>query len=238
MMARRRTLGLLLGGAVALLGGCGLVTNHPAFRYRVTIEVDTPQGLRSGSSVIEVRAGEVGTTLGGAGVEVSGEAVAVDLPGGQTLFALLRGEAENDWAGRVMFDVTPRPRSEPGQEKKSFGRRIEAILDNHKLNVVPRMKPAAFDADPPISGYPIMVGFMNIKDPKTVVRVDPDNLAGSFGDGVKLRRITVQLTDDAMTTGIEKKLPSFGPETGFDEWLGTLAHSDPRRIFLNDFRKK
>ena len=50
MMARRGMIGLMLGGAAALLGGCGLFGGN-RYRYKMTVEVDTPQGLKSGFAV-------------------------------------------------------------------------------------------------------------------------------------------------------------------------------------------
>lgn len=47
--------------------------------------------------------------------------------------------------------------------------------------------------------------FRDIANPKLVERVDPDNLARSFGAGTNLRRITVERTEDAVTTGIERR---------------------------------
>ena len=207
-MMTRRKFGRGVLGVVAsavLLSGCGLIKSYKPFRYRLTVEVDTPQGLRTGSSVIEVERGEVGTTLGGANTEARGEAVAVDLPGGQTLFALMKGDAETyNFPAEVMFLVTPYKRDDGGDGMAP----VEVVRANTKLNVVPRTRPAFFNPgkEPPISAYPMMVRFRNIADPKTVERVDPDNLAASFGDGVKLRRITAQLTEDDVTTGIEKRL--------------------------------
>lgn len=55
MMARRTILAGLAGGMAALLAGCGLLGGNK-YRFRMTVEVDTPQGLRSGSSVYEVSA--------------------------------------------------------------------------------------------------------------------------------------------------------------------------------------
>ena len=52
----------------------------------------------------------------------------------------------------------------------------------------------------------MLVTFADRDDPTSVARVDPDDLAASFGEGVKLRRITVQLTDDPVTSGIEERL--------------------------------
>ena len=87
-----------LGLALALTS-CGYRSEE--FRYRMTVEVDTPQGLRTASSVIEVEVSDPGpNSLPEAGIntKVRGEAVAVDLPGGKVLFALLRSDDSVDAA--------------------------------------------------------------------------------------------------------------------------------------------
>jgi len=84
-------LGMLAGGAVALLSGCGLFGN-PSYRFKMTVDVETPEGLKTGSSVYEVETtGSRDLVAGGKGSRFMfrGEAVAVDLPDGRTLFALL-----------------------------------------------------------------------------------------------------------------------------------------------------
>ncbi len=178
----------------------------PTYRYRLTVEVDTPQGLRAGSSVIEVTNG-MGRGPGDSGYrfgsEARGEAVAVDLPDGQTLFALLRSEGwlNADWAGRIVYDLTPVPPIKEGEDHRI--ERLANAVSNRALIVVPPSKVVVSERVPL---YPQLVTFADIGDPKTVTRVDPDNLAASFGPGVKLRRITVQITEDPVTTGIEKRL--------------------------------
>ncbi len=91
--------GLLL--AAMSLAGCGAADDVPDFRYRLTVEVETSEGLRTGSSVIEVQQSLGRSAMNPAGQRISrrirGEAVAVELPLGQTLFALLRSENDNDW---------------------------------------------------------------------------------------------------------------------------------------------
>ena len=63
--------------------------------------------------------------------------------------------------------------------------------------------------------YPMLVTFTDIDDPSSVQRVDPANLAASFGPGVTLKRITVEVTKDPVTTGIEKRLgPGFWKNWG------------------------
>ena len=53
---------------------------------------------------------------------------------------------------------------------------------------------------------PMLVRFGDLNDPKSVERADPEHLDASFGPGVKLARATVQLTDEPVTMGIEKRL--------------------------------
>ena len=81
---------LCLALAVA---GCSLTDQTPAYRYRLTVEVDTPDGVKTGSSVIEVDTEVAGgysiPTPGRVTNRVRGEAVTVDLGEGRVLFALL-----------------------------------------------------------------------------------------------------------------------------------------------------
>jgi len=72
------------------------------------------------------------------------------------------------------------------------------------MDALNRLKPKG---DTPIESMPLLVRFRDPNDPKTVERVDPNDLAASFGAGVKLTRATVEITDDPLTTGIEKRLP-------------------------------
>ena len=58
-----------------------------------------------------------------------------------------------------------------------------------------------------IGDYPELVRFRDIRDPKTVELVDPNDLAKSFGAGVKLRRIMLTVVDGPVTVGIEQRLP-------------------------------
>ena len=50
--------------------------------------------------------------------------------------------------------------------------------------------------------YPRLVRFCDNADPKTVEKVDPANLAASFGSGNRLKRITAQIVDGDVTQKI------------------------------------
>lgn len=193
----------VLAGAF-LLGGCLEAEDRaPDYRYRLTVEVETPEGLKTGSSVIEVQQTVMrpGSAPGNLGVsrKVRGEAVAVDLPGNQTLFALLRSESNVDWASYVYVYLKP-----PSFDEE-FVDQLDDVLVVTGKRELPRMwPPAGFISER--SAYPMLVTFRDINDPTSVARVDPEDLAASFGEWVSLKRITVELTDDAVTTGIEERL--------------------------------
>ncbi|HBM06154.1 MAG TPA: hypothetical protein DD369_11230, partial [Erythrobacter sp.] len=76
------------------------------------------------------------------------------------------------------------------------------------------------------SAYPMLVTFGDLDDPASVERVDPDDLAATFGEGVRLKRITVQITDDPVTSGIEQRLG----------WLGNIREMNlSNEDFPEDF---
>ncbi|WP_427964340.1 hypothetical protein [Altererythrobacter sp.] len=165
------------------------------YRFRMTVEVNTPEGLATGSSVYEVQAERTTTFMTGNDRHWGsrGEAVAVDLPGGRTLFALLKTSAHfGDMAGLSMNSLHP---GFPGTGYDVVGVAKELSKGMHKgpAEVAP-------------ADYPMLVTFGDLGDPTSVALVDPDDLAASFDEGVSLKRITVQITRDPVTTGIEQRL--------------------------------
>lgn len=181
--------------AALALAGCdsdALGRHYPPYRYRLTAIVETPEGVRTGSSVIEVRWTEAGSAFGiqsGAGFSVKGEAVAVDLPGGQTLFVLLRSAGNSDWAAWALQDVVPNLKDPRGADRQPHPvpRRVEVLREQ-------------------VDNYPLFVRFRNLAVPKSVEAVDPDDLSTTFGAGYRLKSLTVQMTGDPVTTGIEQRL--------------------------------
>lgn len=199
-MTRRGVIGLLSSAAsLVLLAACGpggIVEKNLVFFYtphhaRLTAVVDTPQGEKTGSSVIEVK-------WSVASYEVTGEAVAVDIAPGQTLFVLLRSASDVDWIAYVSrnMDIPKRNEGEPLEHEFDW-----IAADRRVWPIKRRWKTVSEDYD----NYPYFVRFRNMADPTSVEQVDPDNLAASFGKGVKLKSLTVQMTDEPVTVGIEKR---------------------------------
>src|SRR3546814_97550 len=79
--------------------------------------------------------------------------------------------------------------------------------------------------------YPMLVSFGDLGNPKSVGAVNPDM--------VGVRRITLQVTDDPVTTGIEKRLGWLGayPESRLDGvYRGDTGMPLARRLSNGDFR--
>lgn len=183
-------MGVLAGLVPVLaLGGCGRL--FPArYRFRMTVEVETPQGLKTGSSVYEVEAFKnVALTSeekegGGA---FRGQATVVELPGGP-LFVLLKTNTAGidlDSAATIAL----RPDAQTGHVD-DFISAVRALSSG-----------SAEKVDLPRKDWPVMVRFGNIHDPKSVEKVDPE-AAG-------VRRIVIETTRDDVSTGIERRLGWF-----------------------------
>src|SRR3954453_13288621 len=71
----------------ALVIGDQIRINRPGHKYRLTVEVETPEGVKSASGVMAVHP-DRGYSRGGR-KQTKGDAVFVDLGGGRNLVALL-----------------------------------------------------------------------------------------------------------------------------------------------------
>lgn len=204
MIARRRALGLSTSGLALVLGTCRLVKSYAPFRYRITIEV--------------------GTTLGRVGAQVRNKAAAVDIPGRQTLFALLQGGLDiNSFEERSMFEVSPGPQYQASDDSKGWPQALEAVRANLKVNLVPKIPRGYFHVDPSFSAYPMEMQRRDITGLKSIEIIDPDSLTASFGPGVKPRHITVRVTEGPVTVCLGNSIAYFNVDgdlfTGHNGWL-------------------
>ena len=153
---------------MAMVSSCG-DERFPDLRYRLTVEVDTPTGLKTGSSVYEIKSRGYTAILGEGGLHrfsrsLRGEAVAVDIAPGQTLFALLRGEQSNtelleELPFRV-FKPVGLPEGDPAKfddHHSDVLLKTKQLLAMHGVRTVSRRIPAWTTGDPPHSGYPMLV---------------------------------------------------------------------------------
>ena len=221
-------------GPLALLAvlfiGDQIRINRPGHKYRLTVEVETPEGLKSAKGVMAVHP-DRGYSRSGH-TTTKGDAVLVDLGGGKNLVALL---AHRD--NTVDLD---------GMNYVAL-RAYKAAGQNVSFNEMSRMTGAA-----PVTGalIPILVSFADLSNPATARTVPPDNLAAVLGQGFRLHGMTAEVVPNGIwpldfggrlgepvTRGIEAKLPW---------WNGTAAPAatalraagvpagaaiDPREVF-------
>jgi hypothetical protein len=186
----------------------GSTTWPRTLRCRRVLVVATPEGQRSGSNVVELKIhfpGGMTRALGYAvRAEGRGEATVADLGPRGLLFATVASEKALA-SGGVEFDdgcEAPFPREKfPGKFVQG-GSADDQYVDY--LDELNRQKPRG---DVPLNYLPMLVRFRDLRDPTSVERVDPSNLAASFGPGVKLDRMSIEITDAAVTSGIEAVLP-------------------------------
>ena len=200
------------------------------WRYKMTVTVETPEGIKTGYAVREVNVQltpRVLPEVRGIEYSIKGEAVAVDLGDRGVLFALLSSETVWDHAEYLV------PRSFPANHYKdipggSRGRKhVRFYQDLAKTKNKATLK---FDE------YPMFVRFKDIADPKTVEKVDATNLVASFGEGVTLQNIQIEMTSEEVTVGMAKLLPWLPNRRYVTGYLGSTADdilNDPTQTYLN-----
>ena len=206
-MARPGVLGLAAVASVGLLSGCDRAPRTN--RFMVVVDVDTPTGIRTGHSVVEE------TVIPSPWYSISenrfssrfrGEAVMVDLPEGQKLFALLRNRDGIDLPNLIGRTV------EGAESEGGVSTTFEMPVHNSS---VPRGG----------SGQPMLVTFDDPIDPTTMREVDPLRLDVAFGDGYSLRSIHVSETSQEPTTTILSHLPWL---SGVGQQRGSVLPNPPR----------
>jgi hypothetical protein len=204
------------------------------WRYKTTIVVETPEGLKTGSAVRETTV-DYAVCMGcNPKVSTKGEAAFVDLGKRGKVFEVMGTDPY-----MTVFYALPGP---PGLTRE--GQKYYSTLKNAKVSLnTGNLTKNIF------TQYPMMVTFKDIKDPKSVelvyqseaTRVSghfdfkiTDNFEKLFGSGVKLKDVTVEMTDEPVTHGIRSCLPSFDVD-GYRKWVITLPYKDPRRLHNKSF---
>lgn len=174
---KRLVLFVSLVFAALTLAGC---QDRTAWNQKLTVTVETPSRDVTGTSVSEVVAmfGQIPGSASEVNYQLRGEATMVEVAPGRYLFALL-GERD---AERLYIAVY-------GMNFADRGRKLAALPSVKDVKTL----------DP--GNYPLLVTFDDVNDPKTVKRVDPADLAASFGPGHALKSITLEITDEKVAAG-------------------------------------
>ena len=203
---------LLIPLILLALTGC----ERYSWRQKLTVTVETPAGEVSASSVSQVSWAKHWIRTDGMGwdFDLTGEAVVVEVTPGRYLFALLKGAGTTEYMGSVAAA------SIAGRE----GRVIDGALFDE---VQGKRNRAAGVITVPAYQYPMLVTFGDITDPASVTLVDPDDLAASFGPGVRLQSVVLEVTDERVKEGVVEAFP-FWPSLKEQITFSGLHFADPK----------
>ncbi|WP_025036645.1 hypothetical protein [Bradyrhizobium sp. DOA9] len=192
----------LLGLLALIVGGDQIRINRPDHKFRLTVEVTTPAGIKTGSSILAVvpdrnynRSGR--TTM-------RGEAVFVDLGQGKNIVVLL---AHQQGAKLDLDDINYVALRAYGAAR---GSRVSFKDMSRQTGTVP------------VQGelIPVLVSFGDLRDPSTARLVASDRAEAILGEGYAIRGVSAEVVPNGLwpidfggalgepvTRGIEAKLP-------------------------------
>ena len=208
---------ILIGLAVLVFGISGFYNlSYPtaSFNYRLSLEVMTPEGPKTGSGVIQVSYGSTFNLNGGGRrgvIRVTGEAVPVDLGHGKFLFATLTNVMSGRQGSLGKLDGALDARWLP---VKIFGFNWNWGEERSLASQAAVAKEGGV-REVPLVSLPTLITFQDLKEPGSVLLVRAENVSAVLGTGYSLTSATIQLTNDPPTEGIEKLLT----------WLG--KHPEP-----------
>lgn len=231
------TLVCLIVALVAVTLAWNVAYPSGTWRYKITVEVETPEGIKTGSAVREVTVQltpkitpETKPTT-----SLKGEAVVVDLGKRGVVFALLKGHRMGEDHGTFLpFYAFPFWAEWSSKDTIHYYRNLKA-------------GPTEIEPDK----YPLFVRFRDQKAPKTIenlyevdwclerhtdgtctktgFHVVADRFEDAFGEGVRLKSVTVEMTDAEITRQVKTFMPSYEDVT-YMQWFRSLPYGDPKKI--------
>jgi hypothetical protein len=197
----------------ALVVGDQIRINRPNHKYRLTVEVETPQGVRSASGIMAVHPDR--SYSRGGKTTTKGDAVFVDLGGGKNLVALLAHRDKTLELDEINYVAL--------RAYKAAGRNVSFNQMSQMTGMVP------------VTGevIPVLVSFSDPADPATARLVPPDAIEGALGKGIRLRGVSAEVVPngvwpldfggplgDPVSRGIAARLPGLN---GTDDAAGKEA---------------
>jgi hypothetical protein len=200
--------------AIAVVFVVGYHIAYPTYshRYRLTLEVETPDGLKTGSSVVEASARAQPPILVNTPsvTDLKGDAVFVDLgKAGSVLALLAAGKEIQAPYGPVYLAI------------KAFG------VPNCKEPFCQWREIAHMSGarDLPPDLVPALVALSSNGDPNGARFLRPAELETVFGPGYRLKRAWIELTQEPVTHEISTKLPWARDRGSLKTFAGALLDS-------------
>lgn len=189
--------------ALCILAGC---TIFPAkHSFRLTLEVESDGQIKTASSVYRITAFHFFSPSGWQlQLDTDGDAIFMDLGEGRNLLVLVGGP--EGWGGHFA-QLT----------RKVF---LPRHKDQDGLAPYRELASMSGKAELPHRWLPVLATLPDMKDPNSLRLLSETNFELVFGDRVKFRRVTVELTRDRVTRGIEKILT----------WLPAMQRDEATKV--------
>ena len=190
----------------------GINRNHSWYQ-QLTVTIATPAGQVVGSSVTSVTRHAGIKSMGEMSLgrtSLRGEALAIEVTPGRWMFVLI-GRQEN-----LLYAM------------------LTAAKHETYAEALPRILQQTTPLTVPPDYYPMMATFTDITDPKTVQQVDPADLAATFGPGVSLVSVMVEVTDEPVTEGIINAMVLDTPDYKSLKLVWQEIDRDTKRILSSD----
>jgi hypothetical protein len=191
-------LAILVWAALAVTG-CG---RSASYRYKLTLSVNTPDGVKTGFNVVEVDYWAVSFPAQGEPHKIHGQGLYLDLgPGRRPLIALLthiyrRSDSPLNmpWLGDDPIRIVAR-----------LCLNVTAIYS--WIDVASKFDQCRSNSSIMPADLPDIVTFADVNDPGSIMLVDPNDLSATFGAGITWNSMTIQATDESLTKDIDQRLP-------------------------------
>jgi hypothetical protein len=198
-------LGILTGLVILAVAFFRLNFYNIHVRYRLTVEVQDGDRVRTGSSVIEA-VYNIEPTWSWSGPQndtiVVGYAPTVDLGDKGLLFLTFadatRTPAEIVELNNYVFCAADDMYCLPFEAYGERGTGVTTHYYDRKAPLEVLLRKSG-PRDVPFAALPKLSRFRDGDDPRLLVHVSPHNLAATFGSGVELKRVVLQLTEDPIT---------------------------------------
>ena len=204
----------IFGLLAVLFVGDQIRLHRPDHKFRLVVEVETPEGVKSTAGVYSVTPNRSygGSNTGeSSGPKTQGDALFVDLGGGRNVVALLAVGADPTELDATNYIAM-----------RSF------LAAGRKVQFRDMKKTTAMSAVPvPAENAPVLVTFKDVNDPASMRRLTADSAQALLGPGVKVRSMMVSTVangfwpldiggalGEPVTRGIEQKLPWLKGEPG------------------------
>lgn len=210
-------------GAIACLAVGGFLLRNWRLRYELTIEVETPEGRRRGSSVIvaTVRRSVPFWGASGSNLDIQGQAPSVELADGRLVFALLHDSTNVSLPGLAAIDTHTLPTTPdrlPRMNAGAIWSQLKARRPVMRVDAATMRRRMGSGAG---ACYPDIV-VLNPADPTSIRAIDPANAEDALGPGFSLTALELRIVDaplDALSElpwlpGVSSVLDRMASSTG------------------------